>query len=920
VSVKELAVQFRAAEWRDDAAVERFVASAQALEAADVERLLEIGLAGTGTAEQQRRRLAVFERLAASVPDKALFAAYVKAMRTTDGPWRAALVRLLPGVNNVAGHPTLVALLRLADPALRKDASEALAAVGGRTVLDMMEELVQETSFPGRMEAIDVAMAIAPQHSHHLLQSVLAKGSESEKVKAIAGLAEPRCHARERQAALQAIASELADSREAVVTNAIRAMASFASEDEFFALVAPCLESRHLPTARAVMEGLRHFPSSRAVKALHVRLRIGPNVLRFGALDALEAIGTSDALDPLVEALGHTQLAVRTRAGEILLRLGRAGKVDLARTVIWLLRSRDVNVRRMAVELVQTIRDPDGELWPKLLAFLRDEDWWVRERVMDVLTDMAGEKLVRHLAGFLQDPSDLIRRFGVDALLRLHAPAALGMLLHTAASDPDWWVRERAVEAIAATGDSRAVPHVADLMGRNPQLQLACLKALADLGATTAAPQVALLLQSEDPDVQAAALQCLKVVGGIGQAAAVQPLQRDLRPEMRSLARELILRWGEASSAEPATADQSTSLLDQMLVALNRGKGDDLILAPGRHALMKRMGATQPITSAALSPEKVKSLIAPHLTLAQLEKLDAGAEVDFSYRVESENLRFRVNVFKQLGGVGAVFRSIKGALPELAQLGLPPVLAGLADLTNGLVLVGGATGSGKSTTLAALVHDINQRYSHHVVTLEDPIEVLHARLSGIVNQREIGTHAGSFSAALRSTLRQDPDVILVGELRDLPTISFAVSAAETGHLVFGTIHTVSAAGVLDRLINAFPAGQQDHVRSMLAGSVRAVVCQHLIPRADGRGRVLAVEILLNNDAVANLIRTGKAYQIPSVMATSREQGMQLMDKDLLRLVRDGVISADEAYARAANKKDFESFLTPVDAKTPVRGV
>jgi twitching motility protein PilT len=188
-----------------------------------------------------------------------------------------------------------------------------------------------------------------------------------------------------------------------------------------------------------------------------------------------------------------------------------------------------------------------------------------------------------------------------------------------------------------------------------------------------------------------------------------------------------------------------------------------------------------------------------------------------------------------------------------------------------------------------------------------------------VNQREVGTHTGSFAVALRSTLRQDPDVIMVGELRDLATIGFAVSAAETGHLVFGTIHTVSAAGVLDRLINVFPPGQQDHVRSMLAGSVRAVICQHLIPRVDGRGRVLAVEILLNNDAVANLIRTGKNYQIPSVIATSGEQGMQLMDKELMRLARDGVISADEAYARASNKKDFEALVNPAEPEAPRRG-
>jgi twitching motility protein PilT len=243
----------------------------------------------------------------------------------------------------------------------------------------------------------------------------------------------------------------------------------------------------------------------------------------------------------------------------------------------------------------------------------------------------------------------------------------------------------------------------------------------------------------------------------------------------------------------------------------------------------------------------------------------------------------------------------------------------LADLQNGLVLVGGPTGSGKSTTLAALIDLVNGTSSRHVVSLEDPIEVVHPRRKGLVNQREVGTHTGSFQAALRSTLRQDPDVILVGELRDLPTISFAVSAAETGHLVFGTIHTVSAAGTMDRLINVFPAGQHDEVRGLLAGSLRAVVCQYLIPRADNKGRCLAVEVLLNNDAVANLIRKGKTFQIPSVIATSKDQGMQLMDAELQRLAKEGQITAGEAFSRAVNKKDFET-LTSASGPPRAEGV
>ena len=286
--------------------------------------------------------------------------------------------------------------------------------------------------------------------------------------------------------------------------------------------------------------------------------------------------------------------------------------------------------------------------------------------------------------------------------------------------------------------------------------------------------------------------------------------------------------------------------------------------------------------------------------------------MDYSHEVKSEGLRFRANVFNQLSGLSGVFRRIRGKLPEIETLGLPPLVRTFGDLKNGLVLVGGPTGSGKSTTLAALIDYINRTSSRHIIALEDPIEVIHRRKLSLVNQREIGAHTRSFSAALRSTLREDPNVILVGEMRDLITIEFTVIAAETGHLVFGTVHTVSAATTVDRMISAFPPGQQEQVRSTLADSLRAVICQYLLSEKTGGGRVLAVELMVNNEAVANLIRKGKAFQLPSIIATSREQGMQLMDNDLLRLVKEGRISAEDGYVKAVSKKEFEPFMNEVE--------
>jgi twitching motility protein PilT len=259
-----------------------------------------------------------------------------------------------------------------------------------------------------------------------------------------------------------------------------------------------------------------------------------------------------------------------------------------------------------------------------------------------------------------------------------------------------------------------------------------------------------------------------------------------------------------------------------------------------------------------------------------------------------------------------VFRIIKDKIPVLEELGLPPIVHTFAELKNGLVLIGGPTGSGKSTTLAGIIDHINRNSSRHVVTLEDPIEVIHHQKKCLINQRELGTHTHSFERALRATLRQDPDVILVGEMRDLDTVRFALTASETGHLVFGTVHTVSVDTSIDRMINVFPGGQQPQVRALLADTLRAVACQYLLKRKDGQGRVLAVEVMLNNDAIANLIRKGKTFQIPSVIATQREAGMQSMDSDLERVYKAGLISAEDAYMKAANKKNFELVIAGPD--------
>jgi twitching motility protein PilT len=911
---KEFLRRFRAAGWPGPAQVHALLGEAPALVRDDIERLLGVvtskGL--PGDARDQTNRCFIFRTLAERVIDKSLFLPYVRALRGTDGQILTLLGPLLPRVNNIEGHAELCSLLKDADGTLRRGVAGILKQIGGTTVFQTLTGYCGDPGFQGRIEALDVLVSIGRQVAIPALAATLAVGSPNEKVHALQYLADSELMAKDVRGAVKAISAALRDPTERVAMQAVLAFGALSSEDEYFEHIGPVLDSTSLNMAKAAVEALKRFSSPRTVDALDRKLHAGPHAIRLAVLATAEAIGNDQVLPLVVAALNFKKIDVRTRAAEVLTNLALAGKVDLARTILWLLRSEDVNVRRMAVDISKKVGDPTGELAPRLLRYLRDEDWWVRERVMDALVSMAGRQLTRHLVSYLQDPSDIVRRYAVDALLRLKDAAALGALVRAAQGDADWWVRERAIEAVGAIGDRRSIPYVVDLLNREPELQRVCVEALQAMKADEAAPQVAALLAAADPEMKLVLLACLATFDEPGQAPAILPLVSDPDHSVRSAARELLGRWNIASQDTAGEAG-SRSLLERLLLGLAENDGDDLILAGGLRPYMKKMGRVVPLASHVFSAEDIETIIGPHLTDKQVADLQALRDVDFSLALKSEGLRFRANVFRQMPGLSAVFRIVKDRIPVLEDLGLPPVVKSFAELKNGLVLVGGPTGAGKSTTLAGIIDHINRTSSRHIVTLEDPIEVMHKQKKCLINQRELGTHTHSFENALRATLRQDPDVILVGEMRDLATVQFAVTASETGHLVLGTLHTVSVDTTVDRLVGLFPPGQQPQVRALLADTLRAVMCQYLVKRKDGQGRVIAVEIMINNEAVANLIRKGKTFQIPSVIATQRDAGMQSMDGDLERLWKAGLISAEEAYLKAANKKNFEMVVAGPDA-------
>ncbi len=370
-------------------------------------------------------------------------------------------------------------------------------------------------------------------------------------------------------------------------------------------------------------------------------------------------------------------------------------------------------------------------------------------------------------------------------------------------------------------------------------------------------------------------------------------------------------------SSEPATSIEISTGTDGLLphlddylkIAKEMG-GSDFHFGVAAPPILRLHGTLKPIFPDAvpLTPEQTQEKIFELIGETRKAQLLETGELDFSYDIPDTG-RFRASTVKQRLGYDAVFRLINSTVRTMDELGLPEHLKTLTKYQNGLVLITGPAGSGKSTTMAAFIEEVNRNRHDHIITLEDPIEFVFKPSGCHVSQREVHTHTESFSAALRGALREDPDVVVVGEMRGLETISLAITAGETGHLVFGTLHTSSAGRTLDRVLDAFPVEQQAQIRTMVAGSLRGIVSQQLVPRIDGAGRVLALEILINTMACASLIREGKTFMLPGVMQTGKKAGCRTMDDSLKQLLLDEIISPEEAYARADQKAMFKEYLT-----------
>ena len=352
----------------------------------------------------------------------------------------------------------------------------------------------------------------------------------------------------------------------------------------------------------------------------------------------------------------------------------------------------------------------------------------------------------------------------------------------------------------------------------------------------------------------------------------------------------------------------ATAAIDALFQGMCSAGASDLHLSVGSPPIVRRDGRMQPLdeAAAALTVEDLETLLAPIMPERNRREFAERHDTDFAYEIAGL-ARFRANAFFDRRGPGAVFRVIPSNILTAEQLGLSPFILQLCHLHKGLVLVTGPTGSGKSTTLCAMIDYINRTRADHIITIEDPIEFVHPNKRCLINQREVGTHTDSFKDALRAALREDPDIVLVGEMRDLETVAIAIETAETGHLVFGTLHTTTAASTVDRIIDQFPADRQAQIRVMLSESLRGVIAQNLCRKVGG-GRVAALEVLIATPAVTNLIREGKTFQIPSMMQVGKSVGMTTLNDALMELVTRKLVAPDEAHGKAVDKTGFEALL------------
>ncbi len=645
------------------------------------------------------------------------------------------------------------------------------------------------------------------------------------------------------------------------------------------------------------------------------------NAIRDKALQILATRAPQASIDLLVQELPRAGYNTQQMIVEALTRAAATEGLKLVDRLLPLIAAGDAQTRTAVIKILMGVGDKPAVI-RKYLNFAKTLAGFIRDRSLDLLRTF-GDQLVEPVIELLHDPDADVRSSAIAVASSFEdvrvVPATIELL-----KDADWWLRISAADTLGKLKDSRAVEPLIAVLA-DADVKWAAVEALGRIGDARALPALGKMLADPAPDVRIEVIQALRnfqhpqVKNALMSVAQNDP-NRNVRTRAIDLLSEIAATEDKAQvdavrkQALTVSTAQGEPALHSLLNTTRNQGASDFHLTVGQPPMVRLAADLLRAQAEPFTADATQAMLKEILTESQWAALLQHHQLDFCYFVPQGG-RYRGNVFLDQKGYNAVFRVIPERPPTIADIGLPAHLAEIADFHQGLVMICGPSGSGKSTTLAALVNLFNETRNDHVLTMEDPVEFVHPFKNCLINQREVGTHTVSYARALRAALREDPDVIVIGELRDPESISLALTAAETGHIVLGTLNSTGAGKAIDRILSSFPIDEQPQVRASLSESLKYVIAQRLLPSKEARKQVAAFEVLKGTSTIAALIRDEKTYQIFSAMQIGRSQGMQTFDEALRGLVERSLITGETAYMAAAKKEDFEPFVSEAFLKT-----